>query len=216
MRLEVRFFSAVPGSPVQPCVGILVVDFDETLTESDTTPSIIATAIAAAESHAFGARLQSVPQVVSALLENTGHGLVAGELKARVREEREAQRDQLVANYARERDVSLADILPRVRLPLQLPTWLFTALPCCCPAAKHTIIRALPCCCPAAGHTKLRQLELVSVRTRMHGIRMSNGLKARCTPSASQGCLRATAQLSTPDVFLLIQSSLSNLESESS
>ncbi len=55
MRLEVRFFSAVPGSLARSCVGILVVDFDETLTEVDTTPSIIATAVAAAEAHAVGA-----------------------------------------------------------------------------------------------------------------------------------------------------------------
>ena len=55
MRLEVRFFSAVPGSPPRPCVGLLVVDFDETLTEADTTPRIIAAAVAAAEASASGA-----------------------------------------------------------------------------------------------------------------------------------------------------------------
>ena len=55
MRLEVRFFSAVPASPARPCVGLLVVDFDETLTEADTTPRIIAAAVAAAEAGASGA-----------------------------------------------------------------------------------------------------------------------------------------------------------------
>ena len=55
MRLEVRFFSAVPGSPPRPCVDLLVVDFDETLTEADTTPSIIAAAVTAAEASASGA-----------------------------------------------------------------------------------------------------------------------------------------------------------------
>ena len=55
MRLEVRFFSAVPGVPARLSVGILVVDFDETLTEADTTPSIIAAAIDAAEGSASGA-----------------------------------------------------------------------------------------------------------------------------------------------------------------
>lgn len=54
MQLEVRFFSAVPGVPARLAVGILVVDFDETLTEVDTTPSIIATAIDAAEGSASG------------------------------------------------------------------------------------------------------------------------------------------------------------------
>ena len=57
MRLEVRFFSAVPGVPARLSVGILVVDFDETLTEADTTPSIIAAAIDAAEGSASGANL---------------------------------------------------------------------------------------------------------------------------------------------------------------
>ncbi len=54
MQLEVRFFSAVPGVPARLAVGILVVDFDETLTEVDTTPSVIATAIDAAEGSASG------------------------------------------------------------------------------------------------------------------------------------------------------------------
>lgn len=39
---------------------------------------------------------------------------MAGELKAEVRRQREALRDQLVANYAREQDALLADILPKV------------------------------------------------------------------------------------------------------
>ena len=42
---------------------------------------------------------------------------VAGELKAEVRRQREALRDQLVANYAREQDALLADILPKARSP---------------------------------------------------------------------------------------------------
>ncbi|KAK9842361.1 hypothetical protein WJX81_008532 [Elliptochloris bilobata] len=101
MRLEMCFFSAVPGVPARPAVGLLVVDFDETLTEADTTPSIIATAIAAAEASA------------------------GGELKAKVRQEREAQRDQLVANYARERDELLADVLPDRAKPAAAydPAW---------------------------------------------------------------------------------------------
>ena len=39
----------------------------------------------------------------------------AGELKAKVRQEREALRDRLVANYVRERDALLAAELPAVR-----------------------------------------------------------------------------------------------------
>ncbi len=38
-----------------------------------------------------------------------------GELKAKVRQEREAVRDRLVADYARERDALLAAELPAVR-----------------------------------------------------------------------------------------------------
>ena len=46
MTLEVDFFQAAVKDGRQPSVGLLVVDFDETLSVSDTTSIIIDTAIA--------------------------------------------------------------------------------------------------------------------------------------------------------------------------
>ena len=118
MQLEVRFFTAVPGVPARRAVGILVVDFDETLTEADTTPSIIATAIDAAEASASGATCTYAASPSSlrplAGVWNQEACTLAGELKAEVRWQREALRDQLVANYAREREALLVNILPKV------------------------------------------------------------------------------------------------------
>ena len=48
MTLEVDFFQAAMKDGGQPNVGLLVLDFDETLSVSDTTSVIIDTAIAAA------------------------------------------------------------------------------------------------------------------------------------------------------------------------
>ncbi len=49
MRLELEFFSAACAAHASPRVGDLVLDFDETLTLSDSTSVIINTAIESAE-----------------------------------------------------------------------------------------------------------------------------------------------------------------------
>ncbi len=48
MRLELEFFDAAISTHASPRVGVLVLDFDETLTVSDSTSLIINTAIDAA------------------------------------------------------------------------------------------------------------------------------------------------------------------------
>ncbi|KAK9904248.1 hypothetical protein WJX75_007665 [Coccomyxa subellipsoidea] len=88
MQLELDFFQAASMTHASPRVGVLVLDFDETLTVSDSTSVIIETAIEAAETTAK-----------------------KGE-KASVREGLEAKRDELVKNYAGERDALLDDLLP--------------------------------------------------------------------------------------------------------
>ena len=47
MQMEADFFSAQPGAPGLLQLRLLVVDFDETCTASDSTPEIMATAVAA-------------------------------------------------------------------------------------------------------------------------------------------------------------------------
>jgi hypothetical protein len=155
MRLEVRFFSAVPGSPPRPCVGLLVVDFDETLTEADTTPRIIAAAVSAAEASASGAatcclwihpltceeadsawRCSAVSATGQEQVPDALAARAAGELKAKVRQEREALRDRLVANYARERDTLLAAELPAVRRWWWAGQWV-ASLPALAGSVRH-------------------------------------------------------------------------------
>ncbi len=56
MRLEAEFFDAAAGAgAAAPEVGLLVLDFDETLSVADSTSVVIATAIAEAERAAEGA-----------------------------------------------------------------------------------------------------------------------------------------------------------------
>lgn len=58
MRLEVEFFNAAATAHALPQLGVLVLDFDETLTETDSTSVIINTAIqAAAEARGTSCRL---------------------------------------------------------------------------------------------------------------------------------------------------------------
>ena len=47
MQMEAEFFYAQPGSPRLLQLGVLVVDFDETCTATDSTSEIMATAVAA-------------------------------------------------------------------------------------------------------------------------------------------------------------------------
>ena len=56
MRLEAQFFDAAAGPALPaPEVGLLVLDFDETLSAADSTSVVVATAIAEAEKGAGGA-----------------------------------------------------------------------------------------------------------------------------------------------------------------
>ena len=67
MRLEAQFFDAAMGSttmglpPPAHGVGLLVVDFDETLSVSDTTSVIISTAIREAARAAGGVLTSGSP-----------------------------------------------------------------------------------------------------------------------------------------------------------
>lgn len=63
MRLEAEFFDAAMGTQPAPQVGLLVLDFDETLSVSDSTSVIISTAIREAENGAAGARCRQVASV---------------------------------------------------------------------------------------------------------------------------------------------------------
>ena len=54
MQMEVDFFKAQPGTSSAPSVGMLVVDFDDTCTATDTTSQIFNAAIAAAVENASG------------------------------------------------------------------------------------------------------------------------------------------------------------------
>lgn len=47
MQMEVDFFNAQPGVTSAPSVGMLVLDFDDTCTATDTTAQVFNTAIAA-------------------------------------------------------------------------------------------------------------------------------------------------------------------------
>ena len=55
MQMEVDFFSAQPGISSAPAVGMLVVDFDDTCTATDTTSQVFNAAIAANVENAPGA-----------------------------------------------------------------------------------------------------------------------------------------------------------------
>ena len=54
MQMEVDFFSAQPGISSAPSVGMLVVDFDDTCTATDTTSQVFNAAIAANAENAPG------------------------------------------------------------------------------------------------------------------------------------------------------------------
>ena len=55
MQMEVDFFSAQPGVSSAPSVGMLVIDFDDTCTVTDTTSLVFNTAIDATVEAAQGA-----------------------------------------------------------------------------------------------------------------------------------------------------------------
>lgn len=60
MELEVDFFQAAMKDSKQPKIGLLVLDFDETLSVSDTTSVIIDTAIASAEAPSKGGLISTL------------------------------------------------------------------------------------------------------------------------------------------------------------
>lgn len=54
MQMEVDFFSSRPGTSAPPSIGMLVLDFDDTCTSTDTISQIFNTAIAATQKMAPG------------------------------------------------------------------------------------------------------------------------------------------------------------------
>ncbi|KAK9829096.1 hypothetical protein WJX72_003863 [[Myrmecia] bisecta] len=90
MQLEVDFFSAQPlPGPGLPDVRILMVDFDDTCTSSDTISRILDVAVACAEAKAGG-----------------------GEAGQRARQELERMRSRLVSNYAKKYETLMQGLLP--------------------------------------------------------------------------------------------------------
>lgn len=71
MQMEVDFFSAQPGVSSTPSVGMLVIDFDETCTATDTTSQVFNTAIAASIEAAQGT---AVPERSTYILHSTALG----------------------------------------------------------------------------------------------------------------------------------------------
>ncbi|KAI3425347.1 hypothetical protein D9Q98_009111 [Chlorella vulgaris] len=89
MELEVQFFSAQPyRAPPRP-ISLLVVDFDDTCTASDSSGLVMQTAIEATAAQADGSEAQ-----------------------AALRAELQGQLQWLVSNYASQRQSLLAEILP--------------------------------------------------------------------------------------------------------
>ena len=66
MQMEVDFFSAQPGISSATPVGMLVVDFDDTCTATDTTSQIFNTSIAASVETATGTAAPKRPHMYSA------------------------------------------------------------------------------------------------------------------------------------------------------
>lgn len=62
MQMEVDFFSAQPGVSSAPSVGMLVIDFDDTCTVTDTTSLVFNTAIDATVEAAQGAASHAAMQ----------------------------------------------------------------------------------------------------------------------------------------------------------
>lgn len=60
MELELDFFQAALKNAKQPRIGLLVLDFDETLSVSDTTSVIIDTAISRAEAASNGKLIRAI------------------------------------------------------------------------------------------------------------------------------------------------------------
>ena len=63
MQMEVDFFSAQPGVNSAPSVGMLVLDFDDTCTATDTTAQVFNTAIAATVETAPGNAVPNRPHL---------------------------------------------------------------------------------------------------------------------------------------------------------
>ncbi|KAL3147596.1 hypothetical protein ABBQ38_014648 [Trebouxia sp. C0009 RCD-2024] len=88
MQMEVDFFNAQPDVSSAPSVGMLVIDFDDTCTVTDTTSLVFNTAIDA---------------TVEATQESE---------RTAVRKRLEAMRDQLVQNYVQEQQRLYSELIP--------------------------------------------------------------------------------------------------------
>jgi hypothetical protein len=92
MKLEVDFFAAQPYTPKPLAVNLLVVDFDDTCTQEDTTALIARAAVATAARRAH----EASGLAASAAEMDRGEALLHG----------------LVRNYMSKRDALLEEILP--------------------------------------------------------------------------------------------------------
>ncbi|KAA6428416.1 MAG: hypothetical protein FRX49_01292, partial [Trebouxia sp. A1-2] len=88
MQMEVDFFSAQPGTGPPPAIRMLVVDFDDTCTATDTTSQVFNTA-------------------TTATVESS-----ADSEKADVQNRLETLKDKLVQNYVQEQQKLYAELLP--------------------------------------------------------------------------------------------------------
>lgn len=88
MQMEVDFFSAQPGTSPPPAIGMLIVDFDDTCTATDTTSQVFNTA-------------------TTATVESS-----ADSEKADVQNRLESLKDKLVQNYVQEQQKLYAELLP--------------------------------------------------------------------------------------------------------
>ena len=120
MRLEAEFFDAALGASPAQHVGLLVLDFDETLSVSDTTSVIISTAIREAARAAGGVLTHARPFILLvvfhiSMADEQCNIMCAEHGGASLQTELEAKRNELIANYAKQRDDLLQDLVPQVR-----------------------------------------------------------------------------------------------------
>lgn len=77
MQMEVDFFSAQPGTGPPPAIRMLVVDFDDTCTATDTTSQIFNTATSATVESSAGQMCNLSMQSVHAIMLSFDHDKIA-------------------------------------------------------------------------------------------------------------------------------------------
>ena len=152
MQMEADFFAAQPGTPGVPQLRLLVVDFDETCTASDSTSDIMATAVAAVTGPTGkAAALSDIVASPGPDIEGRQqHPIPAGTDGQAARQQRADLAKQLAHSYSQQHSERFSQMLLKVRLSPWLPL----------PTALHSNLTSLRQPCEANQHAPWSQVKM--------------------------------------------------------